>query len=109
MKDIEIIYPNDDDPRKERPDILTQIDNLFEAQTRQGEVKPDIRTLAEEMGIGSVDLRALVNTNPGFKEGLDNLTRILEANLLDEDPWLNRIDVSLLRWLIVDFATPKDE
>ena len=99
---IEVIYPNDDDPRKEK-DPLMEIDAFLEAKTRLGDEVPDIGTLASNMGIGSVDLRALVNSNPEFKKGLERVRKFLDENLEDNDPWNNRIDVSLVRLLLSDF------
>jgi hypothetical protein len=111
MKDFEVIYPNDDDPRKEKPDPLMEIDAFLEAKTRLGDEIPDIRTLAENMGIGTVDLRALAASDPGFQKGLERVRNFLDDMLEDNDPWNNRIDVSLVRLLLSDFTETqsKDE
>src|SRR5688500_8621076 len=111
MKDIEVFYPNDDDPKREKPDPLMKIDAFLEAKTRLGDEIPDIRTLAENMGIGSVGLRAIVDSNPKFQEGLDRVRKFLDDMLEDKDPWNNRIDVSLVRLLLSDFTETqsKDE
>jgi hypothetical protein len=30
MKDVEVFYPNDDDPRKDKPDPLMEVDAFLE-------------------------------------------------------------------------------
>lgn len=104
MKDVEVFYPNDDDPRKEKPDPLMEVDAFLEAKTRLGDEIPDIRTLAENMGIGTADLRSLAASNPDFQKGLERVKKFLDGMLEDSDPWNNRIDVSLVRLLLSDFA-----
>jgi hypothetical protein len=109
MKDVEVFYPNDDDPKKEKPDPLMEVDAFLEAKTRLGDEIPDIRTLAENMGIGAVDLRALATSKPDFQKGLERVKKFLDDMLEDSDPWNNRIDVSLVRLLLSDFAQTQTE
>jgi hypothetical protein len=104
MKDVEVFYPNDDDPRKEKPDPFMEVDAFLEAKTRLGDEIPDIRTLAENMGIGTADLRALATSNSDFQRGLERVRKFLDDTLEDNDPWNNRIDVSLVRLLLSDFT-----
>jgi hypothetical protein len=109
MKDAEVFYPNDDDPRKEKPDPLMEVDAFLEAKTRLGDEIPDIRTLAENMGIGKADLRALATSNSDFQKGLERVRNFLDDMLEDNDPWNNRIDVSLVRLLLSDFTETQSE
>src|SRR5688500_13150187 len=109
MKDVEVFYPNDDDQRKEKPDPLMEVDAFLEAKTRLGDEIPDIRTLAENMGIRPVDLRDLVYSNPKFQNGLKRVRKFLADMLEDNDPWNNRIDVSLVRLLLSDFTETQNE
>ena len=109
MKDFEVFYPNDDDPRKEKPDPLMEVDAFLEAKTRLGDEIPDIRTLAENMGIRTEQLGTLATSNPDFQKGLDRVRKFLDGMLEDNDPWNNRIDVSLVRLLLSDFTEAPSE
>jgi hypothetical protein len=109
MKDAEVFYPNDDDPRKEKPDPLMEVNAFLEAKTRLGDEIPDIRILAENMGIGKADLRALATSNSDFQKGLERVRNFLDDMLEDNDPWNNRIDVSLVRLLLSDFTETQSE
>jgi hypothetical protein len=109
MKDAEVFYPNDDDPRKEKPDPLMEIDTFLKAKTRLGDEIPNVRALAENMGIGTGDLTALATANPDFQKGLGRVRKFLDDMLEDNDPWNNRIDVSLVRLLLSAFAKTQSE
>jgi hypothetical protein len=109
MRDTEVFYPNDDDLRKEKSDPLMEIDAFLEAKTRLGDEIPDIRTLAQNMGIRKEDLGALTTSNPDFQKGLDRVRKFLDDMLEDNDPWNNRIDVSLVRLLLSDFTETRSE
>jgi hypothetical protein len=109
MKDAEVFYPNDDDPRKEKPDPLMEVDAFLEAKTRLGDEIPDIRTLAENMGIRTEQLGTLATSNTEFQKGLERVRNFLDDMLEDKDPWNNRIDVSLVRLLLSDFTETNSE
>jgi hypothetical protein len=39
---VEIIYPNDDDPRDKQPDIFVEVNAYLEAKTKPGEELPRV-------------------------------------------------------------------
>lgn len=103
MKEVEVFYPNDDDPRKEISKPFAKVDALLEAKTRLGDDIPTFRTLAEDMGIEDL---SVLSSNPDFQKGLERVSTFLDGMQGDNDPWNNRVDVSLVRLLLSDFIKP---
>jgi hypothetical protein len=61
------------------------------------------------MGIRTEQLGTLATSNPDFQKGLERVRGFLDNMLEDNDPWNNRIDVSLVRLLLSDFTETQSE
>jgi hypothetical protein len=106
---VEVIYPNDDDPRDKQPDIFVEVNAYLEAKTHLGEELPTIQGIAEKLGITDLTLRTWEHFDEEFKEGLERFTKLQNINLLDDEYIGNRADAMLLALVLLETKKRHDE
>jgi len=95
---IEVIYPNDDDPRKEIETTPESVDRTLMENTRNGEVIPTLEAIAEQMGITRKDLEEWSITDADYLNGLKKFKSIQEEGIFED--FNNRADVTVLAMLL---------
>lgn len=105
MKDAEVFYPNDGDPRK-LPDKFVEVNAYFEAKTLLDNEIPTIQGIAEDMGIDNFTLRTWLKFDEQFQEALEAVIDWMDEEL-GRDPEETLAEV--IEWFKDDFEIDPDE
>src|SRR6187549_2309961 len=102
---VDIYYPNDDDPRKERPveSIIDDVQFYLDSNTKDGGAMYSLNQIAHDQGVE--DFRTLVAENKPLQEALEKFIDLNEQGAFQF--YENRADVNFVA-LLVSESIPKD-
>jgi hypothetical protein len=97
---IEVIYPNDDDPRKEIRTTIESVNKHLLGNTKDGQEIYTVEGIAEKFGIDNQTLESWTVNDAEFLGGLKRYNELQDQGIFEPEEFGNRADAMVIAMLI---------
>lgn len=100
---VEVVYPNDDDPKKNIKTTIESVNEYLKGNTAKGEEAFTVQGIAETLGVDNETLEGWTINDADFLGGLNKYKELQDQGIFRPDEEFgNRADAMMIALLILE-------